>query len=78
MSSTVTMLEESIFATQQQKSAADQVSTAMVQIREAAGQMAADQELRLATAESVDDLVRMLEQALTGEADNRPLARAAA
>ena len=68
MSSTATMLEESIFATQQQKSAADQVSTAMVQIREAAGQMAAEQELRLQTAENVDDLVRKLEDALAGEA----------
>ena len=70
MSSTATMLEESIFATQQQKSAADQVSSAMVQIREAAGQMAAEQELRLATAESVDDLVGKLEQALSGEASS--------
>jgi purine-binding chemotaxis protein CheW len=49
MSSTATMLEESIFATQQQKSAADQVSTAMVQIREAANQLAIEQEKRLAT-----------------------------
>ena len=43
MSSTATMLEESILATQQQKSAADQVSAAMVQIREAADQLAAEQ-----------------------------------
>jgi methyl-accepting chemotaxis protein len=70
MGSTATMLEESIFATQQQKSAADQVSTAMVQIREAAGQIATEQELRLATAESVDDLVRKLEHALAGGADS--------
>jgi methyl-accepting chemotaxis protein len=68
MSSTATMLEESIFATQQQKSAADQVSTAMVQIRESANQLATEQEQRLATAESVDDLVRNLEHALTGDA----------
>jgi methyl-accepting chemotaxis protein len=68
MSSTATMLEESIFATQQQKSAADQVSTAMVQIREAANQLATEQEQRLATAESVDDLVRKLEHALAGDA----------
>ena len=78
MSSTATMLEESIFATQQQKSAADQVSTAMVQIREAAGQMATDQELRLETAESVDDLVRNLEHALAGESQSDGAARAAA
>ena len=68
MSSTATMLEESIFATQQQKSAADQVSTAMVQIRESANQLATEQEKRLATAESVDDLVRKLEHALAGDA----------
>jgi methyl-accepting chemotaxis protein len=67
MSSTATMLEESIFATQQQKSAADQVSTAMVQIREAAGQLAAEQESRLATAESLDGLVGKLEHVLTDE-----------
>jgi hypothetical protein len=78
MSSTATMLEESIFATQQQKSAADQVSTAMVQIREAAGQMATEQELRLATAESVDELVRKLEHVLSGEAQSDGAARAAA
>jgi len=78
MSSTATMLEESIFATQQQKSAADQVSSAMVQIREAAGQMATEQELRLATAESVDELVRKLEDALSSEAQSDGAARAAA
>jgi hypothetical protein len=70
MSSTATMLEESILATQQQKSAADQVSTAMVQIREAADQLAVEQEGRLATAESVDDLVRKLERALAGDAES--------
>jgi methyl-accepting chemotaxis protein len=70
MSSTATMLEESILATQQQKSAADQVSTAMVQIREAADQLAVEQEGRLATAESVDDLVRKLERALDGDAES--------
>jgi methyl-accepting chemotaxis protein len=78
MSSTATMLEESIFATQQQKSAADQVSTAMVQIRESAGQLATEQEVRLTTAESVDDLVRKLEQALAGDAESGVAARAQA
>jgi methyl-accepting chemotaxis protein len=68
MSSTATMLEESILATQQQKSAADQVSAAMGQIREAADSLAVEQEGRLATAESVDDLVRKLERALGGDA----------
>ncbi len=70
MSSTATMLEESILATQQQKSAADQVSTAMVQIRESAGQLATEQELRIATAGSVDDLVKQLELALTDDAES--------
>ena len=78
MSSTAVMLEESILATQQQKSAADQVSTAMVQIREAAGQLAVEQESRLATAGSVDDLVRKLEQALDGDAEPVLASRAAA
>jgi hypothetical protein len=38
--------------------------------------MAAEQELRLATAESVDDLVRKLEHALTGEGVADTIARA--
>jgi methyl-accepting chemotaxis protein len=65
MSSTATMLEESILATQQQKSAADQVAAAMVQIRESADQLAAEQEQRVGTAERVDQLVRELEQMLS-------------
>ena len=76
MSSTATMLEESILATQQQKSAADQVSTAMVQIREAAGQLAVEQEMRLGTAERVDDLVRNLEHVLAGDAESGVAPRA--
>ena len=63
MGSTASMLEESILATQQQKSAADQVATAMVQIRESADQLAAEQEQRVGTAERVDELVGSLEQA---------------
>jgi methyl-accepting chemotaxis protein len=77
MSGMATMLEQSILATQQQKSAADQVSTAMVQIREAAGQLATEQEVRLATAESVEDLVTMLEHALAGDDETGAAARAA-
>jgi methyl-accepting chemotaxis protein len=67
MGSTASMLEESILATQQQKSAADQVATAMVQIRESADQLATEQEQRVSTAERVDELVGSLEQALTGD-----------
>jgi methyl-accepting chemotaxis protein len=64
MGSTAMMLEESILATQQQKSAADQVATAMVQIRESADQLAAEQEQRVGTAERVEQLVRELEQTI--------------
>jgi methyl-accepting chemotaxis protein len=64
MASTTTMLEESILATQQQKSAADQVATAIVQIREAADQLAAEQTQRVATSERVETLVDDLELAL--------------
>jgi len=60
------MLEESILATQQQKSAADQVATAMVQIRESADQLAAEQEQRVGTAERVDELAGSLQEALSG------------
>ena len=64
MTSTVHMLEESILATQQQKSAADQVAAAMVQVREAADQLAAEQTERALTAERVDELVAELERTL--------------
>jgi methyl-accepting chemotaxis protein len=67
MSSTAGMLEESILATQQQKSAADQVAMAMVQIRESADQLAAEQEQRVGTAEQVESLVGTLEQALASD-----------
>ena len=67
MGSTAAMLEESILATQQQKSAADQVATAMVQIRESADQLAAEQEQRVVTAERVDELAESLQEALAGD-----------
>jgi hypothetical protein len=66
MGSTAAMLEQSILATQQQRSAADQVAEAMVQIREAAGQLAADQTQRESTAERLDALIAELEAALRG------------
>jgi methyl-accepting chemotaxis protein len=69
------MLEESILATQQQKSAADQVATAITQIREAADQLAAEQHQRLATSERLEGLVSELEHAFTDGASgdgNRP------
>jgi methyl-accepting chemotaxis protein len=58
------MLEESILATQQQRSAADQVAAAMAQIRDAAEQLAAEHQQRSATAGAVDELVDELEQTL--------------
>jgi len=64
MGSTASMMEESLLATEQQRSAASQVSSAMVQIRQAAQQLAADQDQRVATAGAVDDLVRDLRTTL--------------
>ena len=66
MASTGTMLEESILATQQQKSAADQVATAIVEIRATADQLAAEQTQRAVTSERVEQLVSELENVLTG------------
>jgi hypothetical protein len=65
MTSTAVMLEESILATQQQKSAADQVAAAIVQIREAADTLAADQAGRDSTSEQLETLVEELEAALS-------------
>ena len=62
MASTATMLEESILATQQQKSAADQVAAAIVQIRSAAEQVATQQTQRAAASQQLDDLVAELER----------------
>ena len=64
MTSTAGMLEESILATQQQKTAADQVAAAIVQIRAAADQLAAEQAQRTATSERVEQLVGELETTL--------------
>jgi len=64
MASTTTMLEESILATQQQKSAADQVDAATQQIREAAEQLAAEQAQWAATSERLEKLVDEIENAL--------------
>jgi hypothetical protein len=64
-------LEESILATQQQKSAADQVAAAIVQIREAADQLAAEQTQRVATSERVEQLTAELESVLNDGAAPR-------
>jgi methyl-accepting chemotaxis protein len=53
MQHTGAMLEDSILATQQQKSAAGQVAAAIAQIRDASDHLASQQERRVATAERV-------------------------
>jgi methyl-accepting chemotaxis protein len=57
MTSTATMLKESLLAAQQQKSAADQVDSAIRQIRHAADKLAAEQGKRAAAAERLEALV---------------------
>jgi methyl-accepting chemotaxis protein len=64
MATTATMLEESILATQQQKSAADQVDGAIQQIREAADQLASEQTQWAATAGRLEALVSELDTSL--------------
>jgi methyl-accepting chemotaxis protein len=51
-------------ATDHQKDAAEQAATTMVEIRQAAEQLAAEQDQRAGTAERVEGLVRGLEQTL--------------
>ena len=58
-------LDSSILATQQQKSAADQVAAAMAQIRDAADQLAGEQERRAAVAERVERLAEELQSTTT-------------
>ena len=64
MGSTAMMLEQSILATQQQKSAADEVGSAIAQIRGAADQLAAEQSQWAATAGRLETLVEDVGQAL--------------
>jgi len=66
------MLEDSIQASLQQKSAADQVDGAIQQIREAADGLVAEQAHWSDTAEQLDTLVRELDSALqTGRGEHR-------
>jgi methyl-accepting chemotaxis protein len=58
------VLEESIRATEQQKQAAEQVSAAMVQIRTAAEQLAAEGSKRTDSAQQVEQQVTHLERTL--------------
>jgi methyl-accepting chemotaxis protein len=76
MASTTSMLETSILATQQQKSAADQVDAAAQQIREAADQLATEQAQWATTSERLEKLVDEIETALregAGELVHEPL-----
>jgi methyl-accepting chemotaxis protein len=67
MTSTATMLDQSIQATQHQKSAADNVDVAIQQIREAADLLAAEHTQWAATAGRLDTLVEELDSALRAE-----------
>ena len=67
MASTVTMLEESMLATAQQKAAADEADGAIQQIRYAADHLAAEQAQWSATAEQLDTLVGELDSALRAD-----------
>src|SRR5207302_6295293 len=75
MTSTATMLEESLLAAQQQKTAADQVDAAILQIRQGADQLASDLAQRAATAERLESLVDEIEAVLS---EDEPGARPAA
>ncbi|HEY9244205.1 MAG TPA: hypothetical protein VIP48_19620, partial [Streptosporangiaceae bacterium] len=79
MTSTSAMLDESIVATQQQKSAADQVDMAIQQISQAADSLATEQAQRAGTADRLEELVTQIEQALqAGQAAGPGQAAAAA
>ena len=64
MRTTADVLDESIRATGQQRDAASQVSSAMVEIRTTAAQFAAEQQARAASAADVERLVGSLEKVL--------------
>lgn len=59
--STILATEQSMAATDNQKDAAAQAASTMVEIRRAAEQLAAEQQLRAGTSERVEELVRGLE-----------------
>jgi methyl-accepting chemotaxis protein len=64
MRSTAGVLDDSIQATEQQKDAASQVTSTMLEIRKAAEELAGDQRQRASVTEQVDALVQELEQTL--------------
>jgi methyl-accepting chemotaxis protein len=61
---TILATEQSMAATDQQKDAAEQAATSMIEIRRAVEALAAEQEQRADTADSVEELVIGLEQML--------------
>ena len=65
MDSTATMLEESIVATQQQKTAADQVDVAIAQIQRAADHLVAEQARWSSTSEQLTQLAEELESTVS-------------
>jgi methyl-accepting chemotaxis protein len=69
MTSTTAMLEDAILATQQQKSAAEQVAAAIGDIRGAADRLASEQSQRAKASERLENLVDELESALTSGSD---------
>jgi hypothetical protein len=58
------MLEESLLAAQQQKTAADQADASILQIRQGADQLATAQSQRATTAERLESLVDEIDSAL--------------
>ncbi len=66
MATTAAQLQESILATQQQKSAAEQAEKAIQQIRLAAEQLAAEQAQWASTAQRLEGLVADINTALAG------------
>jgi hypothetical protein len=65
MASTATMLEESIVATQQQKTAADQVDVAITQIQRGADHLVAEQARWSSTSEQLTQLAEELESTVS-------------
>jgi len=65
MASTATMLQESIVATQQQKTAADQVDVAISQIRRGADHLVAEQARWSSTSEQLTQLAKELENTVS-------------
>jgi methyl-accepting chemotaxis protein len=68
MTRTATMLEESILATQQQKTAADQVDIAISQIQQGAEHLLAEQARWSSTSEQLTQLAKELESAVAAGA----------